>query len=168
MDGIQEGPFQNFEAIHFGGKEFYITVVTNNDLHRYIRIRQNLGTPVEERSNGSDLQGIITGNDSGVSIDLSLFSVQGTFPVLGSVGAFPGCERTWSGLYEFPSGDAVGFAPLIGAAIAWPTPISYGQADIYSSSSFSPGASSCDPDLNAPALPAFINGEKVTITKPDP
>jgi len=155
-----EGPYRNWAGINFPGG-YYVQIGQDDAAERSLSILKGTEASPAETSSASEFLGVITGVTSGAQIDLSLFSITAN-PSLG-FPTYPVCEASVSNVYQYPSAVAVGAAPWIGASVNQNGAL--GRAYVLSRASWTASAPIfCLTDSNAPALPAFIDGEAVTIS----
>lgn len=161
MPTYSEGPFRNWDAIHFPGG-FYVSTILDLPFQRMVLVVPY--PPGREETNPDAFLGVVRGVDSGASFDTTLIPVESAGPGINP-GVYPSCLRTISRLYDV-NGSPVSATPVLGYNVSHTG--TTGIAGVYSYASESPNvpAMSCSLNLDAPAIPGFILDELVTITPP--
>lgn len=157
---VDEGPFQNFVAVHFPEDEFYVSTLIDNTGSGGIASIGIAPYPDGRVAAGSDMQGIATGQTSGTVVDLTNVPANVGAPFILPNFSPPPCLFTPFNLYDL-AGNALTAAPFLGYNIqdAGISIISYYSATW--------DGMQCNPDGNAPSPPGFILGEKVSIVVPE-
>jgi len=161
MNSYDEGPYQNWTAIHFPAGGLYVESVFDfGPTTRFITMKP---LPIGRvSSDGAEFQGLLTGVTSGATYDCTLIPViPGYSPdPVNPAPTITACTQILQYLYDEATGNAVTLAPDIGANI-----VTDSGVFILAQASFTyDGVSACLNDNNAPALPAFVAGEDVTVT----
>lgn len=179
-DNYQEGPLANWTGISFpSGFTYQVVSVVSNTLNNIVQIRQFPADPLSGTFDPSKLQGIITGNVSGASVDLRSLPITDPTPT-NSTGPPMSCTVTQTGYHYYPSGTLVpsGAAPWLAASIHDARDDFAGGVYVLirGQPSYSPELIKPDPedpetwfylcatDANPPACPAFVASETCTIT----
>lgn len=158
-----EGPYKNWTGINFPTGNYYVDIFADSTLSRGLTIRRGTGGVFDPGPfDASVFQAVLQGAQSGASIDLSALPIVGSGPSFTFPVVYPGCANPPTGLYAYPSGALITTSgPFIGACIVERATSSFVQ--VYSRGSWTESGTSCTPDLNAPALPAWIDLETINL-----
>lgn len=171
MSNYDEGPYKNWTAVSFPAVVWKVAILLDITVARQMTIEPYDADDNLIAGTGAALQAIITGDTSGAQIDLRLITIS---TGVSSVAVDPpACVSTPSNFQLYPSGATPGAPPFELAAIKPnTTPGDPGEPDhaLAAITHYSSAAAvdippiTCVSDFNAPALPAFIDGETVTLS----
>lgn len=148
-----EGPYAHWTEVNFPSQEYTVTVAYSTAGGAFVI------APTTQVDDAADLQGVFTGVDSLATLDTSLLPAATSQST--STPTAPACTVTFTNYYTL-SGAAFTTDPGIGWAIFGSGGVNY-SVQGQSFSSWSDGGGFCLLDFNAPAFPAFIDGEKATF-----
>lgn len=153
--------------VGWGSATLKVSAVNFGPSFNYIEFYEvdELGAKVT--NDGTVFQGVMTGETSAASVDLSLLSPAAAAGASYLVVAAPSCAWAPGGFWNLSTGNAStsGEAPTSAGYIS----IAESVARVWSiptSQSDEEEPPQCVTNSNGPALPAFIDGEAVTVSYP--